>query len=243
MKSKAVAIRDGFCFFSARPFVFLSTLKFTSMRIISVILLILATRYACPAQVNFSLKGGLNLSTLADEGDSEFSAFKTTKPGIHIGVSADWFSESNLGIAAELVYSNKGALYDGHTRHTDYLTLPVLLLCKTKSLRFEAGASPGLLIVTYGDPSLSGDSRDFYSKMNVDVVGGLSFGISPALRLGIRYEHGLTNIISKKATLAYRYIDANDPLITSVSLRDLGYSERHRNLQLSVIYNLSNPKR
>jgi hypothetical protein len=205
------------------------------MRKTVLILFTLLISHAVLAQVSFGVKAGPNFSWMKMETDSLGGSDKG-KPGFHAGGFVVIRLSDKFSLASELVYSNQGLQNKDYKLHFDYLTLPFLGRFSPGKLSFDAGVIPGFLAARYSSPS-DGNFPEIYSQFNLDVAAGLNIAVSKNVGLSLRYNHGLTNIISKDAgNTSYRYAHNGDPLIIGKNLRDEGWEQRNRTIQLSVMY-------
>jgi hypothetical protein len=182
------------------------------------------------SQVSWGIKGGGNVCWI--------QANENPRLGYHGGVFSNVPVKNNFSMALELLLSDKGYSMGRAKEHFLYLTLPVAGRISVKKFSFDAGFSPGLLLSNYLTPKIEDSSeRDWYTLMNIDLIAGINYTLSPAVGLSVRYEYGMNNVISKSAQYQYySYNNGTDPLLITGNFRDLGYDERHRNFQLSISY-------
>jgi len=211
--------------------------KINLIRKKNVILILLSivsiTSYS---QARLGIKGGLNLSsTLNEQGATNW------KPSYHIGVTAQYGLGKKTSVAADLLYSDKGFGSLSNSIHFLYINLPVVLRYNLVSkFAVEVGGGVGYLLGSYRN----GKDLDYLwgNKIDWELCTGVRYALSEHVSIGVRYEHGLSNVINKTTTtdvLDYRAIQPYDPLLnppSSQTLRGLGLKEFNRNLQLSVSY-------
>ncbi len=144
------------------------------------------------SQAQFSIRGGLNFSTLDfSEGLDNFE--EENKSGYHLGLhyAIGLTSSSSLRVGGLL--STKGTKLEATTSSLNYLEVPVSFLYhigkKRSGLFLEAGV--------YGGSLLNSDEDKFGVDIkNLDL--GLNFGAGVnigSLGGGITYGYGVANII------------------------------------------------
>lgn len=147
------------------------------------------------AQVQFGIKGGLNLSDVVinnyinPDAESDFD----TKAGIHGGVFASTDLNEKFGLSAELLYSNKGV--KAHSRiNLHYINLPLLLQYNiTDEFRVEVGSELGYL---FAAKSKFGDERNIWNnKLDIGLDVGVQYLIWQNIKAGLRYNAGFSSII------------------------------------------------
>lgn len=133
--------------------------------------------------LTFNVKGGLNLSNLSDElNDTK------AKPGLQIGVGADYEFAPNMAIQSGLLYSAKGAKFEKGTMNANFLQLPV-------HFAYKIDATPDTKIVLHAGPyiayGIGGKWDDGYDKENTfDKDYGLIKRFDAGLGLGVGAEFG-----------------------------------------------------
>ncbi|MCR9254102.1 MAG: PorT family protein [bacterium] len=135
--------------------------------------------------LEFGLKGGVNVSSLNNEG-SELDSYKP-KPGLLIGVFGTFGTTKNSALKTELLYSMEGANHkDSDTFvRLHRLAIPILFNYKlTESVRLEAG--PELKYQIGFDSDFLGGQDNLEGTFH-DVDYGLSVGfeIKPISKIGI----------------------------------------------------------
>lgn len=156
----------------------------------------------------FGLKGGLNYTNLAGLDADDNNA----RVGFNAGVFARTMPESPVGVQLELLYSTKGnrttynAFFGLVEQDVDfnlnYLELPVMASIRVMDVvDFQIGGYAAYLlsgkVKTSGDlGSGSGeiDKSDFTS-LDAGIVGGIGFNVGENLQIGMRYLHGLVDVI------------------------------------------------
>lgn len=188
------------------------------------------------AQFRIGFKGGLNISsTLNEHGTTNW------KPAYHIGVTVEYGMSTKTSIVADLLYSDKGFSRSPNNVHFSYINLPIFFRYNlTSKLAVEGGGAFGYLL---GAKS-NGENMDYLwgNKADWELCTGVCYAMNEHVSIGIRYEHGLSNVINKTTTidgLNNQGIEHYDPILSpspSPTLRDLGFKDFNRNFQLSVSY-------
>jgi hypothetical protein len=142
------------------------------------------------AQTQFGLKTGLNISDIVitnyinPDVESDFQL----KAGLHAGVFVKGMVNERVGVAGELLYSDKG-VNDIHLR---YITLPLLIQYKIKDKVFaEIGPEPGYL---FSATSEYGNAASTYNnKFDLALNAGMFIDM-PRVIIGLRYCIGLFSV-------------------------------------------------
>ena len=195
------------------------------------------------AQFHHELLGGLNLSNIKSETTLE----PEPATGIHVGWQGQIHFNKRIGLVSGIVFTEKGFIKDHVRRRFYYAVLPVMIRYSVlKRLSVEAGAGIGYLLnvkARYDSkwgPAPDELKRDIWQKrLDFQIAGGVRYAINDRLRLTLRYEYGLSNLVGD-AEVQYRVIGADDPLLDQdpVTYRDLGIKDLNRNIQLSLSYSL-----
>jgi hypothetical protein len=175
----------------------------------SVLVAFLLITFVSQAQVNYGVKGGLNVSTAT--GYSKVMETKH-KPGFNIGLVTQVNLPSNVFIQPELLFSQEGikgkipskllsskegvkgkTKKDFSNRHLNYLQLPVYI-----GYKFDAGL--GLNVIAGVGPyfalGLDGTDKAFKNTLKrfdigFSAMGGIQF---EKIQLTVGYDLGLADI-------------------------------------------------
>ena len=156
----------------------------------------------------FGVKGGLNYTNLAGVDSQDDNA----RIGFNAGVFARTMPESPVGLQVELLYSTKGNRtdYDAFFGLIDqevdfnlnYLELPVMASIRLMDVvDLQVGGYAAYLlsanVKTSGDLGSGSDEvdKDNFKSMDAGIVGGIGFNVGETMQIGIRYLHGLTDVI------------------------------------------------
>src|SRR5688572_23308208 len=107
------------------------------------------------AQTDFGVKGGLNYSDIVMTNyiNPDVESDLKARPGLHAGFFVSGMVSEKLGMAAELMYSDKGIT----DIHLHYITLPLMLQHRLgKKLLAELGTAPAYMFSArsnHGDAS------------------------------------------------------------------------------------------
>jgi hypothetical protein len=178
-------------------------------KIILIVVFILVVSQISTAQVNFGIKGGLNISSLfAKQGDEQL------KPliGGNIGLFNNIKISNNLAFQPEIVFSSEGARIsladlDGSTRSGrfvfNYVNIPLLLKFAKSSTGIYGELGPQIGILASAKIASLGESQDIKDELksiNFSLALGLGYNFSESLGLSVRYNAGLSNILMDKTS-------------------------------------------
>ena len=180
-------------------------------RIILMAIVTMATISMNAQEIQFGVKGGLNLSTESkykniNGYNAESPGFRT---GLHIGGVVNWAINDRFELETDLLYSMQGfkdrieveaeqRLHDKNYSVTShYLTLPIAAKANlVKGVYVECGPQFGYLL--YKKDKLEGheidDSFDSNNtkKFDFSIFGGLGYRFENGVFVDARYIHGFT---------------------------------------------------
>lgn len=156
-------------------------------------------------EVEFGLKGGINLSTITGDDYVNFD----NRTCFHFGAVVEIGITENFSFQPELLYSCQGsdygvddtsiietkvALFNG-TIKADYLNIPLMAkYYVSEGLSLEAGPQLGFLISAKDDfEGEEDDIKEFVKNFDLGVNFGLGYKLAGGLNFGARYNVGLTN--------------------------------------------------
>lgn len=168
---------------------------------VTLIVAMLAVVTAVSAQIDFGVKGGINMSNIDGPGKTK------AKVGFNIGVSADYDFSYNMGIQTGLFVSTKGFKLKGEildeklsiSSNLVYLQLPV-------HFAYKIDVSPGTRVflhagpyAAYGVGGSTGDSDIKAFGKNGFKPFDAGLGIGAGVELGrlffdLGWDFGLVNI-------------------------------------------------
>lgn len=185
-------------------------------QLLFVIVLSCAIANSKAQEVEFGVKGGLNISTL---GKSELGF--VSRIAYHFGGTAEFITTPFFSIQTELMYSLQGAATDRSRQvYLNYHYLNIPLLAKAyfyEDASFEIGIQYGFLLKAV-------DKNEFYTEDRSDEVNNSDFAA----------VFGLTYKLNEKFTFGFRY----NLGITNTAKQDIIYEKRFTNrvIQISLGY-------
>ena len=153
------------------------------------------------AQIHFGIKGGLNLASQSFT-SSAGGASTSIRPGFHAGVLLDAPLSESISIQPNLLFSQKGAIFNGtygFTATYNYLELPVNVIYHINK-KFMIGAGPYLGYALSGTQSASQQSIDIVfgsgqaKRLDFGLNALIGYEIIDGLVISANYSLGLTNI-------------------------------------------------
>ena len=180
-----------------------------------LVFVVLMASTASAQNINFGIKGGLNLYNIHNDNGIEYDK----RTGFHVGLLWHVHVTQNFAIQPEVVYSVQGAKFSDNNKLTlGYLNVPVMFqIMFNNGFRLEAGPQVGFLIHAQSEASGSSeDVKDNLEELDLGIGMGLGY-ISPSgFGIDARYNYGLSNV-------------NNSDLVTSTN----------RGYQLGVFYQFS----
>ena len=164
------------------------------MKKIALLLFLFVTLQISAQEVHFLPKVGLNLATMTNSDGGNM------KPGLNIGVAAEFLINPQFAIEPGIYYSMQGIKVSEFKN--DYLNIPIY----AKAYLYEglyafAGPQFGFLVgskISASEGKVSGSvkTKDLYNKVDVALGLGLGYQFSSGLLVSMNYNIGLTNILS-----------------------------------------------
>ena len=140
-------------------------------------------------EVNFGVRGGLNISNLDFKPDPTFA--NKHRNGFAFGAFVDYGITGTFSILTELQYSAEGA--DAESLRADYIQLPILFRFSLGEF-FKIGAGPMVSLKTW-------EFEDGFSTFTFSGVAGIEYMITDELFIDARVHYGFTNILDKDLTM------------------------------------------
>lgn len=160
-------------------------------RFLCLILMLLPA--AGRAQTDLGIKGGLNISDVVMTNfiNPDVESDLSLKLGLHAGIFINGKVNERMGMAAELLYSNKGV--KGITNiHLHYITVPLLFQYQlSEAIWAEIGPEPGYLFSARSD--LGNVSNTYNNKFDLALDGGFRLNTAKLI-FGVRYCVGLFSV-------------------------------------------------
>ncbi|MES1221990.1 MAG: porin family protein [Bacteroidota bacterium] len=154
------------------------------------------------AQIQFGVKGGLNLANLHMSPKSTDGSL-STKTDFNAGVLVSVPLAGKFSLQPEVMYSAQGAKASGGgdngTYNLGYINVPVLLKYNHPS-GFFAEAGPQIGFVSTAKAKGGGETEDIKDQVkSTDFSAVLGIGYLSSLNIGIdaRYNMGFANIIKE----------------------------------------------
>ena len=148
------------------------------------------------AQVNFGVKGGLNISTLRTDPDGNSKSLV----GGYGGFLANIPVSGMFSIQPEVLYSLEGAKYDGAGDPQlllNYINIPLMVKYSDPS-GFYGELGPQIGILTSAKFQEDGESdvdiKKLLKSSNFSLGFGAGWNFSPKVGVGLRYNLGLSSI-------------------------------------------------
>jgi hypothetical protein len=167
----------------------------------SLFFLLVATVFATVSfsQVQFGLKGGINLATVRglNEGNSK------ARVGYHLGALAE-IGNADLFIRPEFLYSSKGFGYSATesssegTLRLNYLNLPVLFGFRpAHNTVLLAGPELGFLQKAVSiSKGIRSDMTGFYRHFDVGFDLGAAYEFTRSVGIEARYNYGFKDLVN-----------------------------------------------
>lgn len=139
-------------------------------------------------EVNFGVKGGINLANFAGDNSKSFDQVTA----FNFGAMAEIKLSEKFSFQPELLFSGQGTSIDDATLEMRYLNLPLMAkYYATKGLSFEAGPQVGFL----ASAKMEGvDVKKNFKSFDLGFNIGLGYKLQNGLNFGLRSNVGLTNI-------------------------------------------------
>jgi outer membrane immunogenic protein len=145
------------------------------------------------AQTEVGLKGGLNISDIVMTNyiDPDVESELNIKAGLHAGVFLNSMIDEKVGVAGELLYSNKGFRANPNI-NLHYIAVPLLVQYKLTDHIFAEGGPE--LSYLFSARSRNGNESNIYNnKFDLALDGGFRFD-GPKLAFSLRYSAGFFSV-------------------------------------------------
>lgn len=157
-------------------------------------------------KLSFGIKGGLNVSEQSityNTNDIAFTLTPINTSSFHFGFYVDFKITNNIGLLSEFLYSEEGSLVNlqiiAFKQKLNYLKVPVLAYYQLFNDRFNIHLGPQFGYVINEKIEFESDvvdefiSSDF-KPFEISMATGVEYYITKRVRIGARYNLGLTNI-------------------------------------------------
>ncbi|WP_167016495.1 porin family protein [Chitinophaga sp. Cy-1792] len=169
-------------------------------------LLAIGTLLTAQAQnINFGIKGGLNVAKMTNYDNKAIANFNAGG-FVNVGLTKDW------AIQPELIYSGQGADVNWNvagitfmkgTLNTSYINIPVMVQYSiVPSFFVEAGPQIGFLLsAKIKNGSTKSDIKDRMTTADFGLGLGCGFKITDNFGVNARYVFGLSNVYNNNSIL------------------------------------------
>ncbi|HBK87384.1 MAG TPA: hypothetical protein DDZ56_01965 [Cytophagales bacterium] len=182
--------------------------------------LFLLQAYVGIGQVNkpeLGIKMGVNEPDLSAP-DNNSTGNSVTR--LHAGLFARIPLGGKMAFRPEIFYSGQGQRNDFYssavpggssigsvTRSMNYLNVPMMLEWGRR-ISIHGGAQLGLLLAakeagTINNVAVNNDLTSGMPKKDFSLVGGVSYTLARRINIGLRYQHGLTNLVLQTGGIAW----------------------------------------
>ncbi len=152
--------------------------------------MLLISTFTFGQELDLGIKAGVNFANISDAQDLN------NKTGFQAGVFAGIKFNDNVGIQADILYSQQGAEFDAGKFDLTYVNVPIVL--KTyliKGLNLQAGPQFGFLV----DDEIRFDLIDYVGELDnkeTDISGivGAGYDLPFGVRVDARYNFGFNDI-------------------------------------------------
>lgn len=166
---------------------------------------LILTHIAAAQDVEWGVKGGMNISTL---GKSDLG--RVARIGYHLGGTAEFITTPFFSLQTELVYSLQGAALDNSRQvYLNYHYLNIPFFAKAyfyEDAAFEIGAQYGFLLKAVDkNEYYTEDHTDEVNKSDFSIVFGLAYKLNEKFSFGLRFNLGITNTAKQDIIYEQRY--------------------------------------
>ena len=158
------------------------------------------------AQINLGVKGGLNIVSIDFASSNNNFTQSGFRLSYHAGIYEQYNVSDKFSIRVEQLYSNKGVLFASSFNipavrtniNLNYLSLPILAKYRIwDQLSVMLGPEVSYLLSA---KSRSADHRSdvgfiYDRKIDLGIATGLGYQVSKNVEVGVRYIHGLLDVI------------------------------------------------
>ena len=152
------------------------------------------------AQIQFGLKGGVNLADVRYLNDGNTKA----RVGWNAGILAEMPIQENLFIRPELLYSSKGFAFSARgtssagSEKLNYISVPVLGGYRpTAKSEILIGPEFGFLRKAVSKSSgITEDRTDFYRHFDIGFDLGFAYNFTKVAGAEVRYNYGFKDLVN-----------------------------------------------
>jgi len=162
----------------------------------------MAVSSADAQNINFGVKGGLNVYNLEGNSNSDFDS----KIGVNFGVLGQTQLNEFFSLQPEIVYSKQGAKSGGTKIKLDYINVPVLIQYMfDNGFRLQSGPQLSFMMNAEGENNGSTlNLEENYKSMDLGFsIGGSYLHTANGFGIDVRYNHGLSDISESSSVKSY----------------------------------------
>lgn len=156
------------------------------------------------SQVNYGVKGGLNLATVKYLNDDNTKA----RIGFNVGAFAEVLLQDNLFLRPELLYSSKGFGYSANQYNREgvlklnYINVPVVFGFRpSRNTALMAGPEIGFLQKAVSkSQGIKTDMTSFYRHFDVGFDLGAKYNFNKYVGVEARYNYGFKDLVNVVTT-------------------------------------------
>ncbi|PVW15687.1 porin family protein [Marixanthomonas spongiae] len=140
--------------------------------------------------IDLGIKAGVNFANVSDVSDFD------SKTGFVAGAFVGFKLSDNLGLQADLLYSQQGAEFDAGKFDFDYINVPIIAkIYLMKGLNLQVGPQFGFVV----DKKTEFDLIDFselpdFEDSDVSGVIGAGYDFPLGIRVDARYNFGFNDL-------------------------------------------------
>ncbi|WGF92090.1 porin family protein [Aequorivita marisscotiae] len=156
-------------------------------KLIVVALTLFIGTTAFSQELDLGIKAGANFANISD------ASSLSNKTGFQAGIFTGIKFTENVGIQADLLYSQQGAEFDAGEFDLTYVNVPVVLkYYLVKGLNIQAGPQFGFIV----DDQIKDVLGNIYEAEKSDVSGivGAGYDFPFGIRVDARYNFGLSDV-------------------------------------------------
>lgn len=159
-------------------------------KVLIALLVIISTNTLSAQGLDFGVKAGVNFSSIRDASGLD------NRTGFVAGIFLGGKLNDNLGVQADLLYSQQGAEFEFGSFDLDYINVPIVLkYFVSESLNIQLGPQFGVIINDDAQTLLGETINDIATNdFDISAVVGLGFDLPMGIRLDGRYNFGLTDV-------------------------------------------------
>lgn len=161
--------------------------------IVVVIALFIGTT-AFSQEIDLGIKAGANFSKISD------IEYLSQRTGFQAGVFAGIKFNDNVGVQADILYSQQGgeSEFDATKFDLNYVNVPIVLkIYLIKGLNLQVGPQFGFIVKdeVYRPGNGGGSFKMNTEKSDISGVAGAGYDLPFGIRVDARYNFGFTDVI------------------------------------------------